>query len=50
MDSATIALIRKLPEREEDAEEADLDTISLFACSSEDLGIARFPHDQPHRR
>jgi hypothetical protein len=35
IDSATIALIRKLLEREGDAEEADLDTISLFACSSQ---------------
>jgi hypothetical protein len=31
MDSATIALIRKLLERDGEAEEADLDTISLFA-------------------
>lgn len=42
-DSAVIALIRKLRDRDGDTEETDLGTILLFACISDTGEIGRPP-------
>jgi hypothetical protein len=43
IESAVRAFTRKLPNRDGDAEETDLDTISLFACNSDVREIAHPP-------